>query len=183
GSLAGPGRAGLEPPSSSARWPAGRRPRRRAPRRVLSGSPPSRRHRSPGRAAHVEGARDLARRASGDSPDPSGRPPRLGPSPRGLRGAPARPVPALASALGWPPPDGRWIEAWRQAGDAAREALRGALAAEAAPFEGHAVDALANSLATETTLYAGNSLAIRDLDWFWPAGAPPVRVLANRGAD
>jgi 2-succinyl-5-enolpyruvyl-6-hydroxy-3-cyclohexene-1-carboxylate synthase len=32
-------------------------------------------------------------------------------------------------------------------------------------------------------MYVGNSLAIRDLDWFWPAGAPPVRVLANRGAN
>jgi 2-succinyl-5-enolpyruvyl-6-hydroxy-3-cyclohexene-1-carboxylate synthase len=26
-------------------------------------------------------------------------------------------------------------------------------------------------------------LAFRALDWFWPAGAPPVRVLANRGAN
>jgi 2-succinyl-5-enolpyruvyl-6-hydroxy-3-cyclohexene-1-carboxylate synthase len=100
-----------------------------------------------------------------------------------LRGTPARTATALVSALRCPRPDERWLDAWRHAGAAAREALRAALSAEAAPFEGHAVEALAVALAPETTLYAGSSLAIRDLDWFWPAAAPPVRVLANRGAN
>src|SRR5262249_32176257 len=65
------------------------------------------------------------------------------------------------------------------AGSAVRDALRGA----GDRFEGPAVAALAASLPAGATLYAGTSLAIRDLDWFWPACAPPVRVLVNRGAN
>jgi 2-succinyl-5-enolpyruvyl-6-hydroxy-3-cyclohexene-1-carboxylate synthase len=100
-----------------------------------------------------------------------------------LRGAPARAIGALATALAPARADARWLGRWRRAGAVAREALVTALAAEEMPFEGHAVAALAAALPPDTTLYVGNSLAIRDLDWFWPAGAPPVRVLANRGAN
>jgi 2-succinyl-5-enolpyruvyl-6-hydroxy-3-cyclohexene-1-carboxylate synthase len=100
-----------------------------------------------------------------------------------LRGAPSRIASALTGALGPARADARWLSRWRRAGATAREALVRALAAEDVPFEGHAVAALAATLAADTTLYVGNSLAIRDLDWFWPAGAPPVRVLANRGAN
>src|SRR5262249_33328309 len=84
-----------------------------------------------------------------------------------LRGRPARTTTALASALGAGHADERWLGRWRRAGAAARQALLAALAAEEAPFEGHAVVELAAVLGPETTLYAGNSLAIRDLDWFW----------------
>src|SRR5262249_31155643 len=80
-------------------------------------------------------------------------------------------------------PGAQWLERWRRAGAVARRALRAALEAEVVPCEGHVVAALAAALPAEATLYAGNSLAIRDLDWFWPAGAPAVRVLANRGAN
>jgi 2-succinyl-5-enolpyruvyl-6-hydroxy-3-cyclohexene-1-carboxylate synthase len=100
-----------------------------------------------------------------------------------LRGAPSRTASALASAIGPARADARWLARWRRAGATAREALVSALVAEDAPFEGHAVAALAAALPPDTTLYVGNSLAIRDLDWFWPAAAPPVRVLANRGAN
>ena len=100
-----------------------------------------------------------------------------------LRGALVRTASALAAALGPAREDARWLGRWRRAGATARKALVDALAAEDAPFEGHAVAALAAVLPPDTTLYVGNSLAIRDLDWFWPACAPPVRVLANRGAN
>jgi 2-succinyl-5-enolpyruvyl-6-hydroxy-3-cyclohexene-1-carboxylate synthase len=100
-----------------------------------------------------------------------------------LRGAPSRTASAFAAALGPAREDARWLGHWRRAGATAREALVSALAAEDAPFEGHAVGALAAALPPDATLYVGNSLAIRDLDWFWPAGAPPARVLANRGAN
>ena len=101
-----------------------------------------------------------------------------------LRGAASRIASALASALGPArSSDARWLCRWRRAGAIAREALVTELATEDAPFEGHAVAALAAALPPDTTLYVGNSLAIRDLDWFWPASAPPVRVLANRGAN
>jgi 2-succinyl-5-enolpyruvyl-6-hydroxy-3-cyclohexene-1-carboxylate synthase len=80
-------------------------------------------------------------------------------------------------------PATEWLARWRRGGAAARRALQRALAETGGAFEGHAVAALAAALPARATLYAGNSLAIRDLDWFWPAGAPPVRMLANRGAN
>lgn len=100
-----------------------------------------------------------------------------------VAGAPAESATLLAHALAGYTSDPHWRRRWRAAGAAAREALRGVLDPRGAPFEGHAVAALAASLPPDATLYAGNSLAIRDLDWFWPATAPPVRVLANRGAN
>ncbi len=99
-----------------------------------------------------------------------------------LHGPPAATATALAAALGAPRPDNGWAQRWRRAGAAARRALAAAVAQERAPFEAHAVRALAATLPAEATLYVGNSLAVRALDAFWPVTAPPVRVLANRGA-
>ena len=100
-----------------------------------------------------------------------------------VAGAPAAILAALCDATRAPEPDPRWLTRWRRAGAAARSALRRTLDETGDPFEGHAIVALSAALPVHATLYAGNSLAIRDLDWFWPAGAPPVRVLANRGAN
>lgn len=76
-----------------------------------------------------------------------------------------------------------WCRRWRAADAAATTALARSLDDEEEPFEGHVVRALADVLPDEGHLYVGNSLAVRDLDWFWPTGAPSVRVLANRGAN
>jgi 2-succinyl-5-enolpyruvyl-6-hydroxy-3-cyclohexene-1-carboxylate synthase len=100
-----------------------------------------------------------------------------------VRGAPARACALVTEMLGSGARDDRWCERWRRAGAAARRALAAAVAAERAPFEGHAVVGLAAALPAEATLFVGNSLAVRDLDWFWPAPAPPARMLANRGAN
>jgi 2-succinyl-5-enolpyruvyl-6-hydroxy-3-cyclohexene-1-carboxylate synthase len=100
-----------------------------------------------------------------------------------VAGAPSATLAALARALPEETPDPGWLAAWRRAGAAAREALDRVLGDTVAPFEGHAVTALAAALPPDAVLYAGSSLAIRDLDWFWPAAAPPLRVLANRGAN
>jgi 2-succinyl-5-enolpyruvyl-6-hydroxy-3-cyclohexene-1-carboxylate synthase len=78
-----------------------------------------------------------------------------------------------------------WCARWRSAGSRARAALDDACSSAAsATFEAHAVAALAATLPEDALLYAGNSLAVRALDAFWPAaiGGPP-RVLANRGAN
>lgn len=91
-----------------------------------------------------------------------------------------------------------WRERWQAAGRRARVALDAAIAEPPAPdgddrparapsapppFEGHAVRALAALLPPAALLYAGNSLAVRALDAFWPGDAPAPRVLANRGAN
>jgi 2-succinyl-5-enolpyruvyl-6-hydroxy-3-cyclohexene-1-carboxylate synthase len=100
-----------------------------------------------------------------------------------VTGGRAATLAALAAALPERTADAAWLEGWRQAGVAARTALDGVLGDTGTPFEGHAVIALAAALPSDAVLYAGSSLAIRDLDWFWPAAAPPLRVLANRGAN
>lgn len=100
-----------------------------------------------------------------------------------VRGAPADACALLADAMTGVAPDPRWLARWRRAARAARRALATTVAADDEPFEAHAVAALAAVLPTASTLYVGNSLAVRDLDWFWPAHAPVVRVLANRGAN
>jgi 2-succinyl-5-enolpyruvyl-6-hydroxy-3-cyclohexene-1-carboxylate synthase len=100
-----------------------------------------------------------------------------------VRGAPARTVRALADAVTEATPDPHWLWRWRRAGCVARRALHAALEEERAPFEGHVIAGLADALPPDAILYAGNSLAIRDLDWFWPAKAPGIRFLCNRGAN
>src|SRR5262249_34079513 len=98
--------------------------------------------------------------------------------------APAPACSALAAALGG---DTRassdWAARWRRAGAVARRALDDALAHEPAPFEPHAVRALAAALPAGALLFVGNSMAVRALGACWPAAAPPLRVLANRGAN
>ncbi|HEV7735635.1 MAG TPA: 2-succinyl-5-enolpyruvyl-6-hydroxy-3-cyclohexene-1-carboxylic-acid synthase [Candidatus Binatia bacterium] len=100
-----------------------------------------------------------------------------------VRGAPLAICTQLARALDDVEPDPHWRARWRRAARSARHALATAVAADGEPFEAHAIAALAATLPSDATLYVGNSLAIRDLDWFWPAHAPTVRVLANRGAN
>jgi len=113
---------------------------------------------------------------TGTWPDPTGAASHL------LRSRPAAAAAALAAALGPPHSRDGWAARWRRAGEAARRALTQALAEERAPFEAHAVHALASTLPAGAALYVGNSLAVRALDAFWPAAAPPLRVLTNRGA-
>jgi len=102
--------------------------------------------------------------------------------------------------------DDAWLARWRAAGSRAREVLDAGTTSDAAklapradghpdararakassspePFEGHAIAALARALPAHANLYAGNSLAVRALDAFWPGGTPSPRVLANRGAN
>jgi len=123
-----------------------------------------------------------------------------------VTGAPAPVCSSIAARLGaphatrGPAPVARaareeWLARWRDAGRRARRACGAALAQVVErhgrggadegvpPFEGHAVLALSRALPDGAALYVGNSLAVRAVDAFWPAGAPALRVLANRGAN
>ncbi len=115
--------------------------------------------------------------AEGTWPDPAGVAAHV------LRGTPLAACARLARSVDDVEPDPRWLARWRRAARSARSALATAVATDGEPFEAHAIAALAAALPTDATLYVGNSLAVRDLDWFWPAHAPVVRVLANRGAN
>jgi 2-succinyl-5-enolpyruvyl-6-hydroxy-3-cyclohexene-1-carboxylate synthase len=102
----------------------------------------------------------------------------------------AEPV-ALARALAGRlaasgPPRGAtvaWLEAWLAADRAADGAIRDWLAALDEPFEGAPFAEIADELPEDAFLFAGNSMPIRDLDAYLPAGGRPLRCLGNRGAN
>ena len=81
-----------------------------------------------------------------------------------------------------------WAAFWRAVNQAARAACtEAAMSEESAPaaplFEGRVFCELAALLPAGATLYAGNSMPVRDLDTFFPALERPIRFLANRGAN
>ena len=99
---------------------------------------------------------------------------------------------ALAAALGTlradtsPEPDRAWADDWRAADRAATEALGDWLTSvtEAGePFEGLPFALLGEILPDDALLWAGNSMPVRDLDAWLPAGPRAIRPLANRGAN
>jgi 2-succinyl-5-enolpyruvyl-6-hydroxy-3-cyclohexene-1-carboxylate synthase len=92
---------------------------------------------------------------------------------------------ALAPALsaGGAIRESAWLLAWLAADRAARAALSASLARMDELFEGKALAEVAALLPDGATLYAGNSMPVRDLDTFVPGSSREVRFLANRGAN
>ncbi len=76
-----------------------------------------------------------------------------------------------------------WAAAWRAADRRTRAAIADRLAALDELFEGKVFAELAALLPAGTTLYAGNSMPVRDLDTFFAGGDRAIRLLANRGAN
>jgi 2-succinyl-5-enolpyruvyl-6-hydroxy-3-cyclohexene-1-carboxylate synthase len=103
-----------------------------------------------------------------------------------LRVAPGRLAERLLcrSALRTPlRPDSAWLAAWRDADTAASRVIAAARDRASVPTTPALVASLADALPDGALLYVANSMAIRDLDAFWPRGPRRVRVLANRGAN
>jgi 2-succinyl-5-enolpyruvyl-6-hydroxy-3-cyclohexene-1-carboxylate synthase len=73
----------------------------------------------------------------------------------------------------------RWIDAGRTA----RHILSSELSAANAVSEPGVALALASVLPPGATLFTASSMPVRDIDSFWPASAPPVRIVGNRGAN
>jgi 2-succinyl-5-enolpyruvyl-6-hydroxy-3-cyclohexene-1-carboxylate synthase len=80
-------------------------------------------------------------------------------------------------------PCGRWTQAWLDAERAAGRALDSWLAGLDEPFEGAPFRALGDFLPAGALLWAGNSMPVRDMDDWLPAGERAIRVFANRGAN
>ena len=76
---------------------------------------------------------------------------------------------------------GAWQHAWRDTGAIASAALE-RLLQQTPMHEGHVVRSLARELPEEATVFVGSSMAIRDVDTFWPASGPGQRFFGNRGA-
>ena len=76
-----------------------------------------------------------------------------------------------------------WNDTWVAADRLTRTTLTTQLASVDELFEGKVFAELATLLPDGTTLYAGNSMPVRDLDTFFPGNEQNVRFLSNRGAN
>jgi 2-succinyl-5-enolpyruvyl-6-hydroxy-3-cyclohexene-1-carboxylate synthase len=76
-----------------------------------------------------------------------------------------------------------WADVWRAAAGHTREAIDACLVAPDGSVEGRVFTELAALLPAGATIFAGNSMPVRDLDTFLPAGDRALRYLANRGAN
>jgi len=76
-----------------------------------------------------------------------------------------------------------WVELWRDADRHARAAIEVCLNRQEGLFEGRVFAELATLLPARATLYAGNSMPVRDLDTFFPGSSRDIRFLCNRGAN
>lgn len=92
---------------------------------------------------------------------------------QGLSRRPAAPAPAALA----------WRTQWQQAERVARDATTAALDAEPAFLTPHLARALWAQLPDGSTLYAANSMAIRELDTFAGPRTAALRLLANRGVN
>ena len=107
---------------------------------------------------------------------------------RALRGGPHRPG-STAGAAGPAPVaalDGRrdsaWVRAWQEAESAAQRAITATLQ-DAPLLEAGVARALGESLGPDTTVYASNSMPVRDLDAFLAPHLRAPRVVAHRGTN
>jgi len=76
-----------------------------------------------------------------------------------------------------------WSQAWLGAEEAARGAIGRALGQDERISEPRLAAELAGLLAPGATLLAANSMPIRDVDTFLPAGERELRIVGNRGAN
>jgi len=73
--------------------------------------------------------------------------------------------------------DDRYLAVWTK-----REATVREILVDVAPEEARIVETLREQLPAGSRLFCGNSLPIRQLDWFFEHRDPPLRILCNRGA-
>jgi 2-succinyl-5-enolpyruvyl-6-hydroxy-3-cyclohexene-1-carboxylate synthase len=75
----------------------------------------------------------------------------------------------------------RWLDAWKDADEAARVAIAETLGDDLS--EPMVAASLGSWLPSETTLFVASSMPVRDVEEFWPVRADGPRVLCNRGAN
>ena len=78
--------------------------------------------------------------------------------------------------------DNTYAQQWREADEVTTSALRDAERPHA-NFEGDISPALARALPFGTPMYIASSMAIRDIEYFWPVSSQGVRMYFNRGAN
>jgi 2-succinyl-5-enolpyruvyl-6-hydroxy-3-cyclohexene-1-carboxylate synthase len=93
---------------------------------------------------------------------------------------------ALCDALAREPvsePAADWIALWQATNRRATEAIADSFAAATDLSEGQVFAELQRLLPPGATLFAGNSMPVRDLDSFLSSSDVPLRCLSNRGAN
>lgn len=70
-----------------------------------------------------------------------------------------------------------YLELWKE-----RERSVHTILEDALPQEGVIIDALGSRLPAGCRLFTGNSLPVRQLDWFFTGRASPLEIICNRGA-
>ncbi|MBI5948710.1 MAG: 2-succinyl-5-enolpyruvyl-6-hydroxy-3-cyclohexene-1-carboxylic-acid synthase [Chloroflexi bacterium] len=78
---------------------------------------------------------------------------------------------------------GDWTREWVATGRRAATAMREAAEAIDEPFEGRVFTELQDALPAGSTIVAGNSMPVRDMDSFVASGSKSLRLVANRGAN
>jgi 2-succinyl-5-enolpyruvyl-6-hydroxy-3-cyclohexene-1-carboxylate synthase len=76
-----------------------------------------------------------------------------------------------------------WQARWRQLDALARATIEASFEQQTELSEGRIFIELQQLLPSGSTIFAGNSMPVRDLDTFLGSSATPVRCLANRGAN
>ncbi len=79
--------------------------------------------------------------------------------------------------------NGNWLSPWRERDARARQSLDAYALAAADPFEGRAVVELQRALPASATIFAGNSMPVRDVDSFLAGDDKALAVASNRGAN
>lgn len=100
-----------------------------------------------------------------------------------ITGDPGLSCDALAEALDGTGSESGWLDGWVARDRRARAALREAARCFDEPFEGRVVVELQDLLPAGATIFAGNSMPVRDLDSFLETHDKPLTCLANRGAN
>lgn len=103
-----------------------------------------------------------------------------------VHAAPAELADALAATIepdATERPASPWLTTWQTIARQTRAALAARLSGMEELFEGKVFAELATLLPEGSTLFAGSSMPVRDLDTFFPADPRPIRFLSNRGAN
>ncbi len=87
----------------------------------------------------------------------------------------------LAAPISDNPKRREWLGAWQEARRLTETALAEAFKPANQMSEPTVIHRLAGLLPENAVVFAGNSMPVRDLDSFFPAGKVPIRFMANRG--
>ncbi len=79
-------------------------------------------------------------------------------------------------------PKGEWSGLWMRVAERTRQVIHDQMSKIEEMFEGKIFTNLATFVPNKATLFAGNSMPVRDLDSFYPSTSQEIRFLSNRGA-